>query len=769
MVQLGKQFNGVYRQSSKEAIENAVGAVARNSAGEGLGNAVTGGISRVMTGRLPKMITGSTPENDALTDRLLTGGARPYAQQTMPSAKKLGYAQVRAEKTVGPSTAQDAANEAYIRGRVRDIMGDAGLSDQQADAMLAQLSKPNPKVATADVGEHVQKRVQAQQDMHESAVKDALTDLKKQTDESLTHLEALTRKYKPGDLGVDVAAGIQQARADFGTAMSKGYQRIDQMVGDQPLVPVDLIRKEAQRIARLRPKGAASGQIKEAAGGLPGGQPPPTPEDVALLQEFGIELPADPKGKISFADAQRMRTLFREAGDGGNMTRGVTAGEAQRMSNMVDYAIKSAAVDPKAAPAVALLGQLDAAYGAGIKKFNDAGVKKLVADMKAGVMPDPEVTAATIIKPGQEARAGQIRDMVGPDVWNRVASTDYRNLIDSATSNEGQVSGTALLREINKRGDGLMKVVYGDKQAASLRQAAESLARHDGKLSTDAMSPGRLQDTARRLDYEEKRTEAWMKESAISQLADPRMNPEEAYRYLVKPQNGHALAEAVRVFGKDSPQIQGIQQKALEELLSQVKYKGTDPRSGEALSEALDAYPEEMQKVLFPNGMDTDLHLLGTELKATMKSLDDEAMAGMGAGATLNKGFWRRIPAQIHDGIYQNILQRPSVIRYLALGLHKMPPAPGPGASAAEQAFWNARVELRQNSKELIRNLVRYGTISPTAGSNEGYQSGGQQGQGQGQPAQPGNVQGPGALSAGALGNDQPGGPAAGGGSPDQN
>lgn len=745
-IQLGKQFNGIYRQSSPEAIEDAVKSVALNSAGEGAGNLVTGAVSKGLRGGLPNIIKGQTGDDAAMTERFLAGGARPPSQTTMPGAKHLQFIETRGAKLTGPVKAQDAANEAYIRNRIRTIMGDSGMTDEQADNMLAELSKGDSTIPTAKIGEEVQKRVQAHQDMLTQSVTTQTEALEKQANESLTHLEALTRAHPPGALGVDVAGGIQQARADFGTAMSKAYGQIDHMVGDEPLVPVEIVRKEAQKIVRLRPK-TASSPIKQA-GALPGAaaEAPEDAADIALLKEFGIELPADPNGKISFADAQHFRTVLREAAHGDNLTRGVSAGQAQHMADMFDYAIQSAGSDPKAASAVRLLNQVDGVYAKGIKRFNDTGVVKLLRDMKAGIPPDPEVTAATIIRPGYEGRAAEIRKMVGPDVWNKVASADYRQLIDGATNDEGQVEGASLLHQINKRGEKLMNTVYGDKQAANLRAAAEALARHDGKLSTDAMTPGRIQDTARRLDYDQARLDKFMKESAIATLANPRANPEQVYAYLVKPENGHALQEAVTTFGADSPQIKGIQQGALQELLAQAKYRAASDTPADALSKALSQYSPEQQKILFPNGMDTDLHLVGREIQGLMKDLQDDSMAGMSAGQIQGRSFWRRVPSQVYNGMYQTLLSQPGVIRYLALGLHPLPAAPGKGASMAAQAMWSARVELRQNTKEALRDLVRYGTISPTVNSNKGYKSG------QGDATQPGADNSPPTLSADAGG-----------------
>lgn len=694
-----KALEGTYRKTPGEYAEALRGAGASGWEGELGGQVTSKMISRVLRGPLPEIFTQTTPETRALTDRLLEGGARPPAQSTMPGAKKIQFAEAIARKTVSGVTSQDAANAAYVEGRMRDILRDAGVPEAHIGPTLRELATDEAKIPTEQVGEHVKTRVQAHQEMLQGNVDGQLKELNTQLDQQLTHLDTITKRFAPGDLGVDVGQGIRQARRDFGTSMSKIYDKIDALVGGRKLVPVELIRREAARIAKLLPQSSQAPVTREMAG-LPGSKPL-NPDDVALWESLGVKPPEAENGKITFADAQRLRTMLREKSDEASLTRGVTQGEMGALANAVDYAIQSAAADPEAAGAVRLLNAADKAYGQGIKRFNDATVKRLVKNLEAGLPPDPEEIARQIVQPGQEARVKEIRKLVGDAVWKRVAGQDYQRIIRASTDETGQIDGARMLAEVRSRRQ-LMSVVYGDNVARQIEEVARAAATRDEALPVEALAPGRFTQTLQNLERAKDSQEQFLRENYLGLLGNPRRNPEQVYRWLVRPDNAPALRQAVELFGEDSPQLEGLRQAALKELLATAKMNVADGRPAEALTTALAKYTPEQQRLLFPRGMDSDLHLLGKEIQALMRNLSDESKASMAAGAILSLPLGASIPPRVGLAAYQILLSQPKVIRYLALGL-RQPPG-----------------RARQAARAMIENLVRFGAIAPSLDSNEG-------------------------------------------------
>jgi len=465
------------------------------------------------------------------------------------------------------------------------------------------------------------------------------------------------------------------------------------MVGDRALVPTNIIMQVAQKIAQRLPRTVQAPITGEMAS-----LGKPSEPVQQLMDSLGIKMP---DGKITFADAQRMRTILREKSDESALTRGVTQGEMAQLANAVDYSIQAAARDPAARNAVNMLNAADKLYASGIRKFNDSTVTRLVEDMKAGLPPDPQTVASRIVQSGYSARVKEIKKMLGPEVWRRVAGADYGRMLEAATDETGAVSGVQLLRQVTDRG-ALLKELHGDKLASEITELAKALATRDGKLPPQALRSGEVREALTSLRTAQEAEDTFMRKNALSLLANPKKNPEQVYSWLVRPDNGAALRSAVQLLGENSSQITQLRQAALKQLLSSAKMDVAEGKSESALLSALKAYSPEQQRLLFPNGLDSDLNLLGKEIQFVMRDLSDESKASFAAGAILSLPFPARLPLQVGISAYQVLLSQPSVIRYLSIGL-RQPPGP-------------ARIAAR----EMLETLVRYGAVAPTTGSDAG-------------------------------------------------
>ena len=677
-----KAISGTLDKTPAETVraygDTALGAAGGELAATGIGKA----ISRIARGPLPKFATQVTPETNAMTDRVIAAGARPPAQSTLPGLKHVQWMETFAAKIGGANKAADTANAAYIQRRISGILENSGVAKSDVAPTIRELANPDSKIPTAEVGEQIKKSVTAHKDMIQGQVDQGLSDAQKLLDAQTSRLAKMTRAHATEGLATDVATGIKESRKDFGTSMSKVYQKVDSMVGDKALVPTAIINKEAQSILKRAPQSVQAQLTKE-------------------LADIGIDL-GQTKKAISFADAQRIRTILRERSDEGSLTRGATEGEFARLANAVDHAIQAAAKYPEAAPAVKMLNKADELYHAGIRKFDDATVKRLVTDMRAGIEPNPETVAAKILKPDNVARVKEIRRLVGKDAWQKVAGADYTNLITHATDETGAVNGMKLLRGVTER-KALMTEIYGAKTANEITELAKSMASRDGGLPVEALAPGQIRTTLANVRAEEAKLNEFMKTNALSSLTNPKINPERAYKWLTQPNNGTALKGAIKLLGEGSPQIAALRQTALKEVLTNAKVEVASGTPSDALTKALNKYPTEQQKLLFPNGMAEDLHLLGREIKFTMAKLQDESMAGFGAGAVLSPAtpFFVRIPIQFGMGIYTAIASNPTTIRYLAMGLRSPSGA------------------VRNATRETIKQLVRTGALSPTMGGEE--------------------------------------------------
>jgi len=401
------------------------------------------------------------------------------------------------------------------------------------------------------------------------------------------------------------------------------------------------------------------------------------PDDVSLLAEFlGTAPPKAVEGKISFADAQRMRTILREKSEDTTLTRGVTKGEMSALERSVDQSIQLAGRDPKAEPAVRLLNVLDARYRTGIKQFDDYTVRRLVQQAKAGTPPDPGVIASQIIRPGQSSSIALVRKMVGPQVWQRVVGEDWQNLLKGATRPDGQISGMKLLRVLADRkqanGIDITKLVYGDKMAGQLRELAEGLAARNEKLDPTNLTPSTLKDAVTALRAREGALKQFKKEDFLGTLADPRKTPEDVYTYLMRPGQETLLEHAVGFFEKQQPNgpaVTALRQHFVTSLTDRLRLnlmKGEGPQD---ITSMLRGYTQRQRALLLPNGLDKDLMTIDENIKFLFPQEGANFAGALAAGAIQRKNVVTRFTQQAIAAGMRMIVTHPSMIRRFALGL----------------------------------------------------------------------------------------------------
>lgn len=651
-------------------------------AGEGTGRIVGKLGSRLTRGPLPSVLTDATPETRAMTERTLAGGARPPAQSTMPGARKLQRIEILANKLSGVKSGQAEANKGYLQRRLKSILTRSGIPAEHTDAVMKELDDPTSAISTKKIGQDVQDAVRAHVSMLEAGVDKSLAEAQKATDASIKHLNALSDRYKPGDLGLDVAAGISQARSQFATAATKIFKQVDRITGGRALVPTGQMVREAQSLVALIPESDASRAVVKK---------------IADYPEF-----------VTFEQAQRARTQLNELRFSSNLTPGATKHEYGRLAEAIDRAfgmakkltakdftpparatstdddalLKDFGIAPRSeAPANAeeyvesaksaakMLETADKFYSDGIKKFNDTTVNRLVASARAGLPPDPNIVARTIFQPGQEARVREIRKLIGEDTFKRAAAVHWQeNILAPVTGQDGTVSGQRLYQKLTQQGD-LLDTVYGKEGADRMRNLAQLLSGMDGYLPAAKMQPGFAQILTGKIEQAKGELDVFMKENFLSTLANPKQTPEDALRWITQPGQGARLEQAAKFFGEQSEQMQGVRGAALRQLVDGTITNAVKGEGSKALIDTLSQYTERQQKLLFPNGLDEDLRLFGKEIEFLFPSEGDPAMAGFAAGSVLEKGFIRRNWIIGKSTLLRSIITQPGVIRALAIGL----------------------------------------------------------------------------------------------------
>lgn len=657
--------------------------------GEGVGRGLGKIIDRGTRGPVPRVLGGQTTESQRLTDLTTSGGAVPPTHSALPDAKRIQWHQMFARRVSGPSTAQEQANQKFIDGELKKILKESGVPADKIDEAFDAVVNPKAALSTREMGEDLQGTVKAHAATLQSLADTENKKVLEAVDTQFDHLNNIITRFKPGDLGVDVAEGIAGARKQFSTAMGKAYSRVDQLVGGEALVPTAKVKQQAEAVLASLPKRQETGDATTVSRmtKTPTGyrlddvaEPGKVTEGSPVLADAKVLKALDDlknlPDKISFGEAQKIRSSLGELGELKDLVPGVSKRQFMDLRNSVNVALKLSGSDPRAAQAKRLLDQADGLYSKGIKKFEDTIVNKLVRDAEAGMAPDASVIADTITKGGYTQRAETIKGLVGEKVWKQVASADWQDMIGDVTRTLPQhgdmVDGKVLRKILRDRGQ-MIDTVYGPKVAAEMRTYADRLAAKDGKIPADALEPGNFRQMVESRDKAEAGVNEFMKENYLSALADPKNMPDVALDWIVRPGQESRLMQAFKFFGEDSPQVNSMRQAALRDLLSRATTTtetGVSRRvSPEGIEKALQKLTPKQQDMLFPNGMADDIRLLAQETKFLYPELEKDMSAGLAAGTAKALPLIVYAPVAAYAGAWSWMLGKPDVIRFLALGL----------------------------------------------------------------------------------------------------
>ena len=674
-IEADKYARGNYDKSGLELGTSLAQANEEGEVGEMTGGIIGKGVSKLLTTSLPKFITGATDDSIKMTKDAWAGGGRPSYASMAPALKKLQRTEILDEKLNGEAVAQTERNTGYIVEHTKNQLTSSGVPKPYVDQIADEMRKPSGALSHEAVGEDIKAAVEAHVDTIQSAIDQMGKVADSQIDAQLKAVDEMIDSTKHLGLAETIGGAIKTAKKSFSDASEQMYSRIDSMIGDAKVVPTDEISSFARQLIRNMPKSEVARITKEAATKY--GQPEMSAEDALLLDEFGVQVDKS-SGKISLGEAQRLRTTLRNKGDAGELTRSVIKGDHLRLADVVDDAIHAAEKDPLAAPAIKALDAADGFYKAGIAKFKDTAVKQLAKDLNNGMPRDPEAIVKVVTAPGRSSRTSTIRRIVGEDTWRRVQSVHMQRFMDGVTSvapdGKRVVDGLAILKKLRGDAEESFAAVHGPDGVKQIKEIATMVAARKGALNPDVLANGNLRSALESMKSHEARLDEFMKRNALAILADGSKTGEQAYQWVARPgaEGEPRLMAAVKLFGINSPQIKGLQQAALEDVMREASIKAIGENGGNGLEKALDAYTANQSKILFPDGMARDLKSISDVIKFMFPKQSgiakDQGAAGFTAGAILNMPLVARVPVQVVVGLMRTLIQTPTLARWIAIG-----------------------------------------------------------------------------------------------------
>ena len=662
-----KALSGDFQKTIPEtALSIGMGGL-MGGAGEGAGRLITG-IPGALGGAFRKYVTGTTPEAmDLAASVQRAGGVAPLRSVapglSSPIQKQDVAARLGADFLENP-------NRAAVQGRLGEIVG-AEFPAAERPGAMREIMDPTARVSSREAGTAVQREVQLHGAQLDAEVDNLARDADRMLTQQLRGLGAIPRRAPAGDLGSDVAAGIAEARNDFSRSMQSIYSRVDQATGGAEIVPTGAIKREARRILDALPKDAQGNPIFG---------------DQRVLRSLGQLRDIGPK--MTLSDAQSIRATLGEMGQFTDLTPGVAKKQFGDLRQSVNTAIGMAARDPAAAPAVNMLRRADQLYGEGIRKFEDTTVNQIVNQARTGMMPDPGAIADKVLQPKFTARAREIRGMVGPDVWRRVASADWENVVAAARDPQtGEMSARKLATLVQQKDrDGLLELTYGPRLAGEMRLYSRRLDARGGKVPAGQLTPDNFAQTMQRLETANLTRDSFLSKNYLSELSKPGASADDAIGYVLRPGQETRLIEAQRFFGDQSPQMAAIRQQALKELLnSSIARTETGAGTmvvGDGIDQALRRWTPRQQEIMFPGGLADDMRRLAQEIRFMFPRRGDQLGGALIAGAVKNLPLPARIPALAYYQGMGWIFSQPRVVKAIVAGLE-----PGPAKAATRETI----------------------------------------------------------------------------------
>lgn len=657
--ELLKWGQGFFRKTPKEEIGELNTAAAFGAGGQAGGEILTG-IGRTLRGGYSPLV--KQPTKDLVADALRRGMV-PNIAAAVPPSKILKWEQTLTQTIWGNPA--ERGNVAALKNELKFKLVQAGFTDAEADAEIQHVI--NQSVETHLEGKGLLDATRGRVTAAQAAIDSHAAAASKDLDATLARIDKTIAGNVAG-LDERVAADIEAARTKFSTDSSTLYGEVDKIVGGQPVVPTVGIKKTAQRILDDLPKTAPT--TDPATGTVIPGRPIFADQtELAALHNLAA-LP----DKITFVDAQRIRSQIFKSGLARDLTPGVEKRELNALAGSVDAAFDAAATQsPLAARATPALRAADAFYKDGIEKFKDLNVNRLVREAGQRGAVEPEAVVNTIIKPGNLDATKRIWQFLSPQTRRDVASADWKDLVQQATRrSDGKVDGMALLRQLQARGKQL-DFVHGAATAQDMREYARGLGALFEGADPQIVETANLRNLLVNMKAKQAALDGFMKDNYLAELAKPGKNGDEALDYILREGKADRLLRAREFYGEGSTEWQGIRRKAMSRLLESAIGSGDDPLktmfAGPGLKTALERFRPRQLEILFGPETSKDLYQLSDTIQFMTQKGPGRFAGGLAAGQIMFHPFGH-LWALGESAAFNQLFSRPGFIKWLSLGLN---------------------------------------------------------------------------------------------------
>jgi len=580
-------------------VESAVGEGLFRGARSGMRYAMAPGMTRAPSGgfaeRMKKRLLDAPveprqkvpPKRQELTENALEMGAVPSIYQA--SERSLtGRAQSMIETVFGPNSYRTAGNVEAIINR--------------AEELSAKVPGPSGGGRPAKVV--LQRKVANARDSADAA----LQNVEKQAKVNIAKARLAVAKNGP-----EADEAIIAAKKTFDDQMNKAYGSIDNLVGGAEIVSSAPIKNMAREILKGFPK------TKD------GGRAFISPETRKQLSEI-INL-AD---NMTFGQAQRARTMLREAAENPNILNNISTRDLTRLKMSVDEALDPSAdfmttgqklvIDARGLPrletigipheagteAARLLKLTGERYRDGIMLFDDDLVRRIARDPSLAGSIGPAKVAETVAR-SEPSVIQNLKKVVGDDSWGKILDNHLEGLYNDASQTNGSLNAVSMLNKIRTMGP-RFNAMYG-AQAKEVRELVREAAAKNADINLEGLNKASDMTIALKEAVARRNTlDQMLGDNAqfIKKVESGSLTSDQVADFAFrsgKAQNPELLRSVKTTLGESSPQWQAIQKRAMGNLLKRMEKESDDAvntlLNGAGLDDAITAYGRDNLNVMF--------------------------------------------------------------------------------------------------------------------------------------------------------------------------
>lgn len=268
------------------------------------------------------------------------------------------------------------------------------------------------------------------------------------------------------DLGTRIKTDIGEARKAFGDASSAKFGLVDELARGQSLISTAGIKGQADELVSSLPKSADGAPVLTSAERL---------NDLTDIQSL--------PDSITVEQLQAIRNTLFDRMEFGSVTPGIGQREAgllvKSIENTLDETVESLTKsanpdDVLGGQALEALKDARAFYKEGIRKFDNATIKRIAKDPSIAGSLDPERVIDLLFKRGSVTPLKRVLAILPKETSEDIRSAAMSKVLDSTMKESSDpligdlFDGTNLIRTLNKFGQPTLDAMFGEAKRKEL-------------------------------------------------------------------------------------------------------------------------------------------------------------------------------------------------------------------------------------------------------------------------------------------------------------